>query len=63
MANVLHAGTDHPENAEKLLRDVIEVRTQIFGPENGETLKARQLLAQSLYMKHRNPEAEASIAK
>jgi serine/threonine protein kinase len=61
IANVLHAGGLPSRDAEKLLRDVIEVRTQIFGPENRETLNARRLLAQSLYSQHRYLEGEAEF--
>ena len=40
---------------------MIEVRTQIFGPEDRETLKARRLLARSLQFQARYPEAEAEL--
>jgi hypothetical protein len=59
IANVLLSGQDHPGDAEKLLRAVIEVRTQIFGPEDRETLKARRRLALSLQYQDRYLEAEA----
>jgi tetratricopeptide (TPR) repeat protein len=61
IANVLLAGEEHPGDAEKLLRAVIEVRTQIFGPEDRETLKARRRLALSLQLQARYPEAEAEL--
>ena len=61
IANVLLAGEDHPGDAEKLLRAVIEVRTQIFGPEDRETLKARRRLALSLQLQSRYLEAEAEF--
>jgi serine/threonine protein kinase len=61
IANVLYAGQHHPGDAEKLLRDVIEARTQIFGPEDRETLKARRRLAQSLWLQSRHLEAEAEL--
>ena len=52
---------DHPGDAEKLLRAVIEVRTQILGPEDRETLKARRRLALSLQFQDRYLEAEAEL--
>ena len=61
IANVLLAGEDHPGEAEKLLRAVIEVRTQIFGPEDRETVKARRRLALSLQLQSRHLEAEAEF--
>ena len=61
IANVLLAEEDHPGDAEKLLRAVIEVRTQIFGPEDRETVKARRRLALSLHLQSRYPEAEAEF--
>jgi tetratricopeptide (TPR) repeat protein len=61
IAKVLLAGEDHPDEAEKLLRAVIEVRTQIYGPEDPETVKARQRLALSLQLQARYPEAEAEF--
>jgi tetratricopeptide (TPR) repeat protein len=61
IANVLLAGEIDPGDAEKLLRDVIEVRTQIFGPEDRETLKARRWLAVSLHLQSRHLEAEAEF--
>ena len=61
IANVLLAEEEHPGDAEKLLRAVIEVRTQIFGPEDRETLKARRRLALSLQLQARYLEAEAEF--
>ena len=40
---------------------MIEVRTQIFGPEDRETLKARRRLALSLQLQARYLEAEAEF--
>ena len=54
-------GNNHPAEAEKLLRGVIEVRTQIFGYEDRETLKARRQLALSLHLQSRYLEAEAEF--
>lgn len=59
IANVVLANHEHPGDAEKLLRAVTEVRTQIFGPEDRETLKARRRLALSI--SDRYPEAEAEL--
>jgi tetratricopeptide (TPR) repeat protein len=60
IANVLlYAG--HENDVEKLLRAVIEVRTQIFSPEDRETLKARRRLALSLQLQARYLEAEAEL--
>jgi tetratricopeptide (TPR) repeat protein/predicted Ser/Thr protein kinase len=61
IANVLLAGEIDPGEAEKLLRAVTEVRTQIFGPEDRETLKARRRLALSLHFQSRHREAEAEF--
>ena len=61
IANVLHAGALPSHDAEKVVRGVIEVRTQIFGPENRETLNARRLLAQALYARFRYLEGEAEF--
>jgi tetratricopeptide (TPR) repeat protein len=57
----LQVNQDHPENAEKLLPAVIEVRTQIFGSEDRETLQARRWLALSLQLQERYPEADAEL--
>jgi tetratricopeptide (TPR) repeat protein/predicted Ser/Thr protein kinase len=61
IANVVLANHEHPGDAEKLLRAVTEVRTQIFGPEDRETLKARRRLALSISGQDRYPEAEAEL--
>ena len=57
----LLAEEEHPGEAEKLLRAVIEVRTQIFGSEDRETMKARRDLALSLHLQSRHLEAEAEF--
>jgi tetratricopeptide (TPR) repeat protein len=61
IAELLNAEEEHPGDAEKLLRAVIEVRTQIFGPEDRETMKARRELALSLHLQSRHLEAEAEF--
>ena len=63
IANVLLAGEDHPGDAEKLLRAVIEVRTQIFGPEDRETLKARRHLALSLQLQAEIPGSGSGVSR
>ncbi len=60
IASVL-LGEEDAVDAEKLFRAVIEVRTQIFGPEDRETFKARRALAWSLHLQSRHQEAEAEI--
>ena len=61
IAYLLTAEEEHPGDAEKLLCAVIDVRTQIFGPENRETMKARRVLALSLHLQSRHQEAEAEF--
>jgi hypothetical protein len=61
IADLLNTEEEHPGDAEKLLRAVIEVRTQIFGPEDRETMKARRELALSLHLQSRHLEAEAEF--
>jgi tetratricopeptide (TPR) repeat protein len=50
-----------PAEAEKLLRGVIEARTQIYGYDDRETVKARRNLALSLHLQSRHLEAEAEF--
>jgi tetratricopeptide (TPR) repeat protein len=61
IANVLLAGEIDPGEAEKILRGVIEARTQIYGSEDRETVKARRKLALSLHLQSRHLEAEAEF--
>lgn len=58
IANVLLASNEHADEAEKRLRDVIEVRLSLFGPEHRETLKGRRRLALSLFNQAKYPEME-----
>src|SRR5213079_1931390 len=47
-----------PAEAEKILRGVIEARTQIYGYDHRETVMARRGLAFSLYQPSRELDAE-----
>jgi eukaryotic-like serine/threonine-protein kinase len=59
IANVFLAEKNRASEAEKKIRDVIEVRAQIYGPEHRETLKSRSRLALALLNEARYAEAEA----
>ena len=61
IAYVLLAGEIDPGEAEKLLRGVVEARTQIYGYDDRETVKARRNLALSLHLQSRHLEAEAEF--
>jgi serine/threonine protein kinase len=52
---------EHPAEAEKLLRGVIEARTQIYGYDGSETVMARRALAKSLDEQGKVPEAETEL--
>lgn len=59
IANVIIAERVHFDEAEKRLRSVIETRSQLYGPEHRETLKARHLLAFAFYRQAKYEKAEA----
>jgi tetratricopeptide (TPR) repeat protein len=61
IALVLLVEEEHPGDAEKLLRGVIEARTQIYGYDDRETVKARRGLALSLKLQERYLEAETEF--
>src|SRR4029077_13095387 len=61
IANVLLDAEQHPAEAEKILRGVIEARTQIYGYDDRETVKARRQLALSLHLQSRDEEAETGF--
>jgi len=50
-----------PVEAEKIIRGVIEARTQIYGYDNRETVMARRRLVMSLHQQLRHPEAETEL--
>jgi serine/threonine protein kinase len=58
IANVLLAENEHFGEAEKIIRSVIEVRTQVYGPEHRETLRARGRLALAFFREAKYAEAE-----
>src|SRR5437660_8971245 len=58
IATLLLAEEKDPAEAEKILRGVIEARTQIYGYDNRETVMARRRLVMSLHQQLRHPEAE-----
>jgi serine/threonine protein kinase len=55
------AEDEHPAEAEKILRSVIEARTQIYGYDHPETVVARRALALSLNEQSRDLEAEKEL--
>ena len=60
IAWVLLDEEEGPAEAEKILRGVIETRTQIYGYDDRETVMARRALTFSLYLQPRKPEAETA---
>lgn len=58
IAWVLLDGEKDPAEAEKIVRGVIEARTQIYGYDDRETVMARRALALSLHLQSRESEAE-----
>ena len=50
---------EHADEAEKRLRDVIEVRSTLFGPEHRETLRARFVLGIALLLEGKNEQTQA----
>ena len=54
---------ENPAEAENLLREVIEARTQIYGYDDRETVKARRNLALSLHLQSRRQEAETDVSR
>lgn len=62
-ASVLLDETGHSTEAEKLLRAVIETRTQIYGYDGSETVMARRALVLSLHLQSRELEAETELRK
>ena len=52
-----------PVEAEKIVRGVIEARTQIYGYDGSETVLARRALAESLDDQKRDPEAVTELRK
>ena len=61
IAHVLLGEEEHVSEAEKILRGVIEARTQIYGYDDRETVEARRTLAKSLYQQSKNQEAETEV--
>jgi serine/threonine protein kinase len=61
IASVLLAEEKDPAEAEKIVRGVIEARTQIYGYDGRETVIARRWLAASLEEQDRDPEAETEL--
>ena len=61
IAWVLLDEEEHPAEAEKILRGVIEARTQIYGYDDRETVMARRALAFSLHQQSRDPDAETEF--
>jgi serine/threonine protein kinase len=49
----------HFDEAETIIRKVVDLRTQIYGPENRDTLRARGRLAYAFFREEKNAEAEA----
>jgi tetratricopeptide (TPR) repeat protein len=60
LANLTFDQGQYPE-AEKLLRNVIEVRTQVLGSEHPDTLRSRNSLAHALWKGGKYTEAETDF--
>jgi tetratricopeptide (TPR) repeat protein len=58
IANVLLMQGQQLDQAEKIIRSVIDLRNQIYGPQHRETLRSRRRLAWCLHRQGKNEEAE-----
>jgi serine/threonine protein kinase len=59
IAYLLLTEREHFSEAEKIIRSIIELRSQTYGPEHRDTLRARGLLGYALFREAKFAEAEA----